>query len=458
MIVSVPLLLLTALAGNALAHPGHSDELDEQATRDLFRRHEIVARRCSSSLKARRAPAMERIHARRAAILAGEVAPNMLLRRATTATSSNPSPTGSMSMPNGGMPTGSMGGGNMSGGPGGQDQGTTSYSATATAVDSVLSVFPSATQSAQSASATGQTEDSACVLSPETVVGPYYIKGEDIRSNLIDDEKGLPFYAEFALYNIDDCEPLSNAAIDIWSCNATGEYSGFVSTDATTGYDTSVYNGELAHLGDENETGSTITDAKTALRGQQLTDENGIAQFTTLLPGWYSGRTVHIHVRVHVGGEVTANGTYVGGNITHTGQTFFGEDLYEMMQSMWPYTENSVVRLANSADSIYTGSNGTQSHWNLYYVVPGDLSQGVIGHINLIVDPSATNLGSQDMMASPGSMNVTSTNSTSSSSSSPASATSSTNAGYSWSANSPILYFVLLAMSHVSFKLLKSYA
>ncbi|KAG9043009.1 hypothetical protein FS837_010139 [Tulasnella sp. UAMH 9824] len=442
------------LAGNSFAHPGHSDELDDYATQELYRRHAIAARTCSKSLQARHAPNMERIHARRAAILAGEVAPNMLVRRQAT-TTAGPAPSGSMSGAMS-MPSGSMSmPGNMSGGPQGQNQGTTSYSATATAVDSFLSVFPSTTQSAVPASETTQPADSACVLSPETVVGPYYIEGENIRSNLVDDEKGLPFYAEFSLFNINDCEPLANAAIDIWSCNATGEYGGFVSTDPST-YDTSLYNGELVHLGDQNEAGSTITDTKTSLRGQQLTDENGIAQFTTLLPGWYSGRTAHIHVRVHVGGEVTANGTYIGGNLTHTGQTFFGEDLYTMMQGMWPYTINSVVRLSNSADSIYTGSNGSMSHWNLYYVVDGDLSQGVIGHINLIVDPSAENDGLDNMMmASPGSMNGTSTNATGTAAA--ASATTSTN-GSAWTANVPVLYFLLIALSHISFKVLRSYA
>lgn len=122
MIFSVPLLLLSVLAGNAFAHPGHSDELDDYATQELYRRHAIVARKCSSSLQARHAPSMERIHARRAAILAGEVAPNMLVRRQAT-TTAGPAPSGgmsgAMSMPTGSMP------GNMSGGPQGQNQGTT---------------------------------------------------------------------------------------------------------------------------------------------------------------------------------------------------------------------------------------------------------------------------------------------------------------------------------------------
>ncbi|KAG8933410.1 hypothetical protein FRC01_009406, partial [Tulasnella sp. 417] len=200
-----------------------------------------------------------------------------------------------------------------------------------------------------------------------------------------------------------------------------------------------------------------------------LTDEDGIVQFTTLLPGWYSGRTTHIHVRVHVGGEVTANGTYIGGNITHTGQTFFGEDLYQMMQSMWPYTLSSVVRLSNSEDGIYTGSGGAQTHWNLYYVVPGDLSQGVIGYINLIVDPSAVNLGSDMMMVDPGSLNSTSTTTTGTTEATSATtettatetteaASETTSSNGTWYVNVPILYFVLIALSHISFKLLRNYA
>lgn len=70
-------------------------------------------------------------------------------------------------------------------------------------------------------------------------------------------------------------------AIDIWSCNSTGEYGGFVSTDKAP-YDTTKYNGLIQHVGDKNDAGSTITDSLTRLRGQQLTNSNGIAQFTTL--------------------------------------------------------------------------------------------------------------------------------------------------------------------------------
>lgn len=113
---------------------------------------------------------------------------------------------------------------------------------------------------------------------------------------------GIPLYLEFTLIDTNTCEPLTNAAIgqskpnvnhdaslylifslfeDIWSCNATGEYGGFISTD-TNNYDTSLYNGLITHLGDTNDQGSVIRDTQTVLRGQQITDGEGIVEFATL--------------------------------------------------------------------------------------------------------------------------------------------------------------------------------
>lgn len=89
---------------------------------------------------------------------------------------------------------------------------------------------------------------------------------------------------------------IPSAPLDIWSCNSTGEYAGYISGDDS---DTSngTYNGELAQVGDSNDIGSVITDTKTFLRGQQLTNDEGVVQFTTLVPGWYAGRAPHIHIR-----------------------------------------------------------------------------------------------------------------------------------------------------------------
>lgn len=119
MLVCVSLLPLL-LAGLTLAHPDHSDELDEEATRALYERHKLATRRCSNSLRARQAPALQRLHARRAAILAGQEKPSLILPRQTTTNSTGAfngtaGPGGNFT----GMP------GNMTGGGGGMGGGST---------------------------------------------------------------------------------------------------------------------------------------------------------------------------------------------------------------------------------------------------------------------------------------------------------------------------------------------
>lgn len=51
---------------------------------------------------------------------------------------------------------------------------------------------------------------------------------------------------------------------------------------------------EAAAAGQQTAT----TDDYTWLRGVQQTDEDGMVEFDTIVPGWYSGRTAHIHVKV----------------------------------------------------------------------------------------------------------------------------------------------------------------
>ncbi|KAF8299301.1 aromatic compound dioxygenase [Clavulina sp. PMI_390] len=343
MFFSAPLIAIVAQALVVLAHPGHSDLLERHELEALERRQSDVLK-CRSTLQARHEPRLARMHEKR----------DEILRRQ-------------------GMGSGS---------------GTTAK-ATATAVTSVLSTFPTTTSGAVPASQTTQASDGACVLSPQQEEGPFYVAGEALRENLIENQPGIPFYLEFSLIDTNTCAPLVNAAVDIWSCNSTGEYAGFISSD-TAPYNTSLYSGDVQHVGDKNDAGSTITDNKTFLRGQQLTDSSGNAKFTTLIPGWYSGRTAHIHVRVHVGGTVTTNGTYTGGSLTHTGQTFFGEDFYSKVANVYPYTLDTKTRTTNDQDRPWTQQNGKYGAWNLYYVVNGDITKGIIGFQTLAVDSKAT--------------------------------------------------------------------
>ena len=109
----------------------------------------------------------------------------------------------------------------------------------------------------------------------------------------------------------------------------------------------------------------------------QLTNETGIASFLSIYPGWYEGRALHIHLKVH------QNGT--DGAVLHTGQLFFEESLNEMIEEVSPYSSETVTRVLNANDGIYNqgGSYGLNTSWSL---VGSDISEGVRASINVEVD------------------------------------------------------------------------
>ncbi|MCC6568382.1 MAG: twin-arginine translocation signal domain-containing protein, partial [Anaerolineales bacterium] len=121
----------------------------------------------------------------------------------------------------------------------------------------------------------------SCVARPELTIGPYFVDEQlnrsDIRSEPSDNSvrEGIPLALAIGVYDVsqNSCDPIENAQVDIWHCDAAGIYSGV--TDRTF-----------------NTVGQKF------LRGYQLTDTTGKAQFITIYPGWYSGRTVHIHFMI----------------------------------------------------------------------------------------------------------------------------------------------------------------
>lgn len=120
------------------------------------------------------------------------------------------------------------------------------------------------------------------MMAPLVSEGPLYVSGEQVRRNLTDYETGVPMSLDIQVVDAKTCKPIQNAAVDIWSCNTTGIYSGVWAVptrpDAGSlpGHDRSVIN-------------------TTALRGIQFTDHEGVANFDTFFPGHYEGRAVHIH-------------------------------------------------------------------------------------------------------------------------------------------------------------------
>ena len=153
-----------------------------------------------------------------------------------------------------------------------------------------------------------------CVLTPELTEGPYYIAGEKVRRNITERHPGTRLDLHLSVVDASTCKPIRGAAVDIWHADAGGVYSGF----------------------------GAGASSRTFMRGIQPTDANGLATFVTVYPGWYQGRTVHIHVKVHV-----------GGNVVHTGQLFFNDALTDAVYRAKPYANRPNRDTRNADDSIY---------------------------------------------------------------------------------------------------------
>ena len=153
-----------------------------------------------------------------------------------------------------------------------------------------------------------------CVLTPELTAGPYYIAGEKVRRDIREGHPGTRLTLRLRVLDASSCKPIKGAAVDIWHADAAGNYSGFGAGAAS----------------------------RTFLRGIQKTDANGLALYTTIYPGWYQGRAVHIHVKVHAGGRVV-----------HTGQFFFNDSLTDAVYRAAPYSSRPNRDIRNAQDSIY---------------------------------------------------------------------------------------------------------
>jgi protocatechuate 3,4-dioxygenase beta subunit len=152
----------------------------------------------------------------------------------------------------------------------------------------------------------------SCVLAPEQTEGPYYVEDAAMRRNVTEGKQGIDLTLRLAVVNVATCKPIKGAAVEIWHCDAGGTYSGVQG-------DTSMF-----------------------LRGVQRTDAKGVAVFKTIYPGWYPGRTVHIHTMVHL-----------GGNVVHTGQLYFPDAVTDVVYARTPYNRRPNRTTRNAADSIY---------------------------------------------------------------------------------------------------------
>lgn len=208
----------------------------------------------------------------------------------------------------------------------------------------------------------------ACTIVPTETAGPYPITSgmlaATLRTDIRETQSGQLHKIKLKIIGDKNCAPLINAEVDIWHCNADGNYSGYTTT---------------AHAGSVNATGQTW------LRGRAMTDANGEVEFTTIFPGWYPGRITHIHFEVKVSGTSVKISQF----------TYPKTEKDNIHTSIAPYTSWGADPLLPSGDGIFSdGTTGqiatlvydsTAASWNSYLevTVPGTGTLG-IGNIHKI--------------------------------------------------------------------------
>jgi protocatechuate 3,4-dioxygenase beta subunit len=213
-----------------------------------------------------------------------------------------------------------------------------------------------------------------CVLTPETTEGPYWLDDLLVRDDITEGKAGVSMALKVTVVDATTCAPIENAAVDVWHCDAMGFYSGFV--DANPG-------GGPGYVDDGS-------DPNTFLRGVLLSDADGLVEFQTLYPGWYSGRAIHIHMKVHVGGA-TEDGTYDGGTTAHTGQLAFSDEFTERVAEFEPYATRTIAFTRLEEDGVFSGIEDDDPAYfvTLTPVDDADLAQGVTAEITVGIDPNA---------------------------------------------------------------------
>src|SRR4051794_16365712 len=153
---------------------------------------------------------------------------------------------------------------------------------------------------------TEDAEAARCVLMPELTEGPYWVSNKLTRRDITESRLGIPLALRFVVQDASTCSPIRGADVELWHADARGVYSGV--------------NGASTRF----------------LRGHQKSNADGAVRFDTIYPGWYRGRTPHIHVKVHAGGDV------------HTGQIFFPDSVSARVYRTKHYAAHGQADMTNA--------------------------------------------------------------------------------------------------------------
>jgi len=164
----------------------------------------------------------------------------------------------------------------------------------------------------------------SCTVTPEQTEGPYYLDVDKIRGDIREDREGAELEIAVRVMDADGCTPIKDAVFDIWHADASGDYSGFDGSAAP---------------------GASTTGSR-YLRGAQITDADGMAKITTIFPGWYSGRTPHIHAKVFISNAEVL-----------TTQLYFDETATAEAYELAPYAQRGNPDQSNRSDRIFDQRN-----------------------------------------------------------------------------------------------------
>jgi protocatechuate 3,4-dioxygenase beta subunit len=175
----------------------------------------------------------------------------------------------------------------------------------------------------------------SCVATPEQTEGPYFVdeglNRSDIRSDSADASirEGTPLTLRLIISSVDKagCRPLNGAIVDIWHCDAAGAYSDVRDPRFSTA-------------------------GKKFLRGYQVTGQDGAVRFTTIYPGWYPGRAVHIHFKVRTAPKAARAYEF-------TSQLYFDDAITDRAHTRPPYAGRRTRRTRNADDGLF-GDGGDQ--------------------------------------------------------------------------------------------------
>lgn len=210
---------------------------------------------------------------------------------------------------------------------------------------------------APSSSAAAETTPAAqpqgtCTLFPRTTEGPYYFDPKLVRSEIAEGRPGLPLHLILKVIESGPCTPIANARVDIWHADARGVYSGYAGQ------------GDRRTISARNET---------YLRGTQMTDADGTAIFRTVYPGWYPGRTPHVHVKVFLDTRTSV-----------TGQIYFADALSaRIYRERQPYAARPKADTTNASDFLF--KSGEREGGGIVFAIKEE-PELLVGSLAIAVD------------------------------------------------------------------------